>query len=72
MFVKYLRSEISIDKEIQQLAERLAKLEMKAITRLIEDMEVYIIMEKFLTIKEQDIYYKSQYKLMKMLGGELI
>lgn len=68
MFVKYLKSIISTDEEIQKLAVTLGKLETKAIGRLIDDMEVYAILEKFLSTKEQDIYYKSQYKLIKMLN----
>jgi len=59
-------------KIIRILVVRIGKLETKAIMALVEEMELPKVIEKYLTKKEQDVYYKSKYKLKKLFinGGE--
>lgn len=64
MFVKT----IPVDESIQKLAIILGKLENKAIIMLIDEVGLTVILEKFLSKKELDKYYKSKYKLKVLLN----
>jgi len=70
MTIKYKKN-ITTKDIIQILAIRIGKLEIKAINKLVEEMELYKVLEKFLTAKEQDIYYKSKFRLKQLLNEEV-
>lgn len=70
MTIKYKKN-ITTKDIIQILAIRIGKLEIKAINKLVEEMELYKVLEKFLTAKEQDIYYKSKFRLKQLLNEKV-
>lgn len=70
MTIKYKKNITSKD-IIQILAIRIGKLEIKAINKLVEEMELYKVLERFLTAKEQDVYYKSKFRLKQLLNEKV-
>ena len=46
-------------------------LETKAIIKLVDEIELPKILEKYLSKKEQDIYHRSKYKLKQLLVKEV-
>lgn len=70
MTIKYKKN-ITTKDIIQILAIRIGKLEIKAINKLVEEMELYKVLERFLTAKEQDIYYKSKFRLKQLLNEKV-
>ena len=52
------------------IANRIGHLEIKAINKLVEDIELPKVIERYLSPKEQNIYYTSKYKLRELLLGE--
>lgn len=70
MTIKYKKN-ITTKDIIQILAIRIGKLEVKAINKLVEEMELYKVLERFLTAKEQDVYYKSKFRLKQLLNEKV-
>lgn len=68
MLVKTFKRIKTTDETINQLAIILGKLENKAIIQLIEDTGLHVILEKYLSKRELDKYYKSKYKLKVLLN----
>ncbi len=68
MFISYNEIIIRSEDIIQKLANILSKLEIKAINRHIKDVELYKIIELYLSKREQNIYYKSKFELRKLLN----
>ena len=71
MYIEYQEKIVSEDDTIQKLAVILGKLETKAIIKLVEEMELTKVLEKYLSKKEQDIYHRSKYKLKQLLVKEV-
>ena len=55
------------EETIDVLGTKIGRLENKAIRKLIEDLELGTIMSRYLSYKDQDIYYRSREKLSSML-----
>ena len=71
MIVRYKRRIIkSKEDTIQKLSIKIGKLENKAIGELIDDTGLSKVLEKYLTKKELNIYYRSKYKLKQLLNEE--
>lgn len=72
LFIEYAKNIITPENSIQKLAIVLGKLETKAISKLVEEIELSNVLERFLTTKDRDIYYKSKFRLRKLLneGGD--
>ncbi len=68
MYIEYQEKIVSEDENIQKLANILSKLEIKAINKLVDDMELPKVLEKYLSAKERNIYYKSKFKLKELLN----
>ena len=64
MFVKT----ITIEETIQKLAIILGKLENKAIIQLIDEIGITVILEKYLSKRELDKYYRSKFNLKLLLN----
>ncbi len=64
MFIK----SVTIEKRIQKLAIILGKLENKAIIMQIEETGITAILEKFLSKRELNRYYRSKYNLKVLLN----
>lgn len=67
MAVKYLK-QISNDNTIQKLAIVIGKLEIKAISKLVEKQGLDSILTSFLSSRNIDTYYKSKFKLKQLLN----
>lgn len=52
---------------IDSLAKKIGHLETKAINKLLEDLDLGIVMSRYLSFKDMDIYYRSRQKLMEQL-----
>ena len=64
MFVKT----INVEQNIQKMAVIIGKLENKAIIQMIEEVSLTAILEKFLSKRELNKYYRSKYKLKTLLN----
>jgi len=71
MYIEYKEKTVSEDENIQKLANILSKLEIKAINLLVDEIELPKVLEKYLSAKEQYIYWKSKYKLKQLLITEV-
>lgn len=64
MFVKT----VTVEESIQKMAVILGKLENKAIIMLIDEVGLTVILEKFLSKRQLDRYYRSKYNLKVLLN----
>ena len=58
----------SEDDNIQHLAMTIGKLETKAIGKLVDEMGLPKILDKYLSVKERDIYHRSKFKLKQLVN----
>ena len=71
MYIEYKENIKTLDDSVQMLAIVIGKLETKAIGKLVEDIELPKILERYLSAKEQNIYYRSKYKIKQLLIKEV-
>ncbi|GAH60893.1 unnamed protein product [marine sediment metagenome] len=64
--VDYDEESILPSAKIDKLATKKAKLETKAIMRLVEDIELPKILENYLSGKDINRYYKLDYEIKKL------
>lgn len=66
MLVEYIKPIISNDVNIQKTAIVIGRLENKAIGKLINDVGIVDILDKYLSTREINRYYKSKFKLRNL------
>ena len=66
-YVRY-KEEVQSDTDIiDSLSKKIGHLETKSINKLLEDLDLGIIMSRYLSYKELDEYYRSRQKLTELL-----